>query len=82
MKDESYQQTKASYLTKKETSDNEVGGRPPLGVHWDQSRRLSQLHSHVLHLAVAQHSQQSLHSSADQQKSLCVKRMCLPHQKP
>ncbi len=70
MKDESWG-AKASYLTKKETSDDEVGGGPPLGVHWDQSRRLSQLHSHVLHLAVAQHSQQSLHSSAaDQQKSL------------
>ena len=51
---------KVSYLTKKQTSDDEVRRRPPLGVHWDESRWLRQLHSHVLHLAIAQHPQQSL----------------------
>lgn len=52
--------SKVSYLTKKEASDDEVGGRAALGVHWDESRWLSQLHTHILHLALAQHPQHSL----------------------
>ena len=59
MKDEGCS-AKVSYLTKDETSNDEVGGGPPLSVHWDQAHGLSQLHSHALHLAVAQHPQHSL----------------------